>query len=46
VATGLTVRQLVEERGILKGKELEDVLDLRAMTELGVPGGKGIPGGG
>ena len=46
VATGLTVRQLVVERGILKGKELEDVLDLRAMTELGVPGGKGIPGGG
>jgi len=26
--------------------ELEEVLDLRAMTELGVPGGKGIPGGG
>jgi aspartate ammonia-lyase len=46
VATGLTVRQLVEQRGILKGKELEEVLDLRAMTELGVPGGKGIPGGG
>jgi aspartate ammonia-lyase len=46
VATGLTVRQLVVERGILKGKELEEVLDLRAMTELGVPGGKGIPGGG
>jgi len=46
VATGMTVRQLVVERGILKGKELEEVLDLRAMTELGVPGGKGIPGGG
>jgi aspartate ammonia-lyase len=46
VATGLTVRQLVVERGILKGRELEEVLDLRAMTELGVPGGKGIPGGG
>jgi aspartate ammonia-lyase len=46
VATGLTVRQLVVERGILKGKELEEVLDLRAMTELGVPGGKGLPGGG
>ena len=36
----------VTERGILTGKELEDVLDLRAMTELGVPGGKGLPGGG
>ena len=46
VATGLTVRQLVVERGILKGQELEEVLDLRAMTELGVPGGKGLPGGG
>jgi aspartate ammonia-lyase len=46
VATGLTVKQLVTERGILKGKELDAVLDLRAMTELGVPGGKGLPGGG
>jgi hypothetical protein len=26
------------EKGLLKGKELEDVLDLRAMTELGVRG--------
>jgi len=39
IATGLTVKQLVTERGILKGKELEETLDLRAMTELGVPGG-------
>lgn len=46
IATGLTVKQLVTERGILKGKDLEEVLDLRAMTELGVPGGKGLPGGG
>jgi aspartate ammonia-lyase len=46
IATGLTVKQLVTERGLLKGKELEEVLDLRAMTELGVPGGKGLPGGG
>lgn len=46
VATGLTVKQLVTERGILKGKELDEILDLRAMTELGVPGGKGLPGGG
>ena len=27
-------------------EELEEVLDLRAMTEIGVPGGKGIPAGG
>ncbi|HET7025170.1 MAG TPA: aspartate ammonia-lyase [Gemmatimonadales bacterium] len=46
LATGLTVKQLVVKKGLLKGKELDEVLDLRAMTELGVPGGKGVPGGG
>jgi fumarate hydratase class II len=46
IDTGLTVKELVTKKGILKGKELEEVLDLRAMTELGVPGGKGLPGGG
>jgi fumarate hydratase class II len=46
IATGLTVKELVTKKGILKGKELEETLDLRAMTELGVPGGKGLPGGG
>jgi aspartate ammonia-lyase len=38
VAKNVTVRQLVIEKGVLKGKELEAVLDLLAMTELGVPG--------
>ena len=38
VAEGVTVRRLVEEKGILSGAELEAVLDLRAMTEPGVPG--------
>ncbi|HEV8381800.1 MAG TPA: aspartate ammonia-lyase [Gemmatimonadales bacterium] len=38
VAKNVTVRQLVMEKGVLKGKELDEVLDLRAMTELGVPG--------
>jgi len=38
VAKNVTVRQLVIEKGLLQGKELEEVLDLRAMTELGVPG--------
>jgi aspartate ammonia-lyase len=38
VARNLTVRQLVMEKGILSGKELDEVLDLQAMTELGVPG--------
>ena len=46
VASGLTVKELVMKKHLLAGKELEEVLDLRAMTELGVPGGKGLPGGG
>ncbi|HSB55315.1 MAG TPA: lyase family protein, partial [Gemmatimonadales bacterium] len=46
IATGLTVRELVVKKQLLQGRELEEVLDLRAMTELGVPGGKGLPGGG
>jgi aspartate ammonia-lyase len=43
VASGLTVRELVVKKGLLKGKDLEEVLDLRAMTELGVPGEKEPP---
>ncbi len=38
VAKNVTVRQLVMEEGLLKGKALDEVLDLRAMTEPGVPG--------
>ena len=38
VAKNVTVRQLVMEKGLLQGKALDEVLDLRAMTELGVPG--------
>jgi aspartate ammonia-lyase len=38
LATGLTVKQLVMQKGILEGAELEEVLDLRAMTQPGVPG--------
>jgi aspartate ammonia-lyase len=38
VARNVTVRQLVTEKGVLQGSELEEILDLRAMTELGVPG--------
>jgi aspartate ammonia-lyase len=40
LAKNLTVRQLLEEKGILKGKELDEVLDYRKMTEIGVPGTK------
>jgi aspartate ammonia-lyase len=46
VASGLTVKELVMRKGLLKGAELDEVLDLRAMTEPGVPGGKGLPGAG
>jgi aspartate ammonia-lyase len=46
IATGLTVKELVIKKKLLEGERLERVLDLRAMTELGVPGGKGIPAGG
>ena len=46
LATGLTVKELVVKKKLLEGKELDEVLDLRAMTEIGVPGGKGIPAGG
>jgi aspartate ammonia-lyase len=46
IKTGLTVKALVEQKQVLPAEELEEVLDLRAMTELGVPGGKGLPGGG
>jgi aspartate ammonia-lyase len=38
VASGLTVRELVTKKGVLDPKEMDAVLDLRAMTELGVPG--------
>src|SRR3989441_10531548 len=38
VAQNITVLELVKKKGLLKGKELEEVLDLRAMTELGVRG--------
>src|SRR6185369_9503204 len=46
VASGLTVRELVLREGILEGAKLDEVLHLHSMTEIGVPGGKGIPAGG
>lgn len=38
VEKNLTVRELVVEKGVLSAEELDDVLDLEAMTRLGVPG--------
>ena len=46
IKTGLTVKQLVERKQVLPEAELKEILDLRAMTEIGVPGDKGLPGGG
>ena len=38
VAKNVTVRELVIAKGLLKAEELDEILDLRAMTEPGVPG--------
>jgi aspartate ammonia-lyase len=38
LARGVTVRQIVEEKGLLTGAALDEVLDYRKMTEPGVPG--------
>src|SRR2546422_2771212 len=38
VAKNVTVRQLVMEKGILKGKDWEEVRDLAAMPQTGHPG--------
>ncbi|HEX9704079.1 MAG TPA: aspartate ammonia-lyase [Gemmatimonadales bacterium] len=40
VEKSVTVRQLVIDKGLLSGKELDEVLNLRAMTEPGVPGAR------
>jgi aspartate ammonia-lyase len=45
LAKNVTVRQLVQEKGILKGAELEEILDVRKMTDIGVPG-EGFSAGG
>jgi fumarate hydratase class II len=41
VTRNVTVRELVREKGLLTEQELKEILDLRAMTELGVPGTRG-----
>jgi fumarate hydratase class II/aspartate ammonia-lyase len=33
------IREMVERDGILPPDQIDDVLDLRKMTEIGVPGG-------
>jgi fumarate hydratase class II len=44
LSTNLTVRQLVMDKGLLTPQELDAVLDLRAMTEPGVPGARNASG--
>jgi fumarate hydratase class II/aspartate ammonia-lyase len=34
------IRDLVKREKVLPEKEIDEVLDLRKMTEIGVPGGK------
>jgi aspartate ammonia-lyase len=47
VKEGILVRDLVKRDQILPADEIDDVLDLRKMTEIGVPGGRhGMVAGG
>ncbi|MEA2705488.1 MAG: hypothetical protein QOH22_276 [Gemmatimonadaceae bacterium] len=47
VKEGVLIRDLVKREKVLPAKEIDEVLDLRKMTEIGVPGGKhgGVAGG-
>lgn len=40
VKEGVLIRDLVKREGVLPPDEIDAVLDLRKMTEIGVPGGK------
>jgi len=47
VKEGVLVRDMVKRDKLLPADEIDDVLDLRKMTEIGVPGGKhGMAAGG
>jgi aspartate ammonia-lyase len=48
VKEGILIRDLVKQESVIPLAEVDDVLDLRKMTEIGVPGGKHGPvsGGG
>jgi aspartate ammonia-lyase len=39
VKEGTLIRDLVRKEGILPDEQVDEVLDLRKMTEIGVPGG-------
>ena len=40
VRENVLIRELVKREGVLPADQIDDVLDLRKMTEIGVPGGK------
>jgi len=40
IATGKPIREVIEEKGFLSRRELEHVLDLQKLTEIGIPGEK------
>jgi fumarate hydratase class II len=46
LAEGRTAREVARQKGILPDAELDELLDARAMTEPGIPGGGVLPGGG
>ncbi|HEY9224995.1 MAG TPA: aspartate ammonia-lyase [Gemmatimonadaceae bacterium] len=47
VKEGVLIRELVKRDKILPDNEVDEVLDLRKMTDIGVPGGKfGVSAGG
>jgi aspartate ammonia-lyase len=46
VKEGVLVRDLVRRDHLLPADQIDDVLDLRKMTEIGVPGGKHGPSSG
>jgi fumarate hydratase class II len=47
VKEGILIRDLVKREKVLPDAEIDDVLDLKKMTEIGVPGGKhGVGGAG
>jgi len=39
VKEGVLIRDLVKREQVLPAEQIDDVLDLRKMTEIGVPGG-------
>jgi fumarate hydratase class II len=40
VKEGVLIREMVKRDKILPDNEVDEVLDLKKMTEIGVPGGK------